>query len=353
MKIKTSELKFICENISSVIKEDKARPVTELMQIFIKDDSLYFGMTDNVSRIVGSVAVEGELFSAVIKITSLLKLIKLTTKEDMELNLKKDYIEVKGNGKYKIPLETDQGEQINLKLDMPEVDEFVSYDLLNIKKATARNKLSLYTGDAHIEYAKYYSDGNMIVTSDGMSVCAINGELFEEEVVPFVIDQLVNLTAESAKYHKTENGYYFKTPKFEYYTRAVTTTPFPADIVMPYVDIKEDSDMFGDTIKVRKLDLTNAIKRLSLFKSRFGIPSFNLTISPEYVTIEDTQGNASEELELIEKSVNKTTTIRLEAELILKMLRSMEQDIIVHSGFEDAIILEDEIGLFVVSKVEE
>lgn len=353
MKIKTSELKFVCENLSSIIKEDKARPVTELMQIYIKDNLLYFGMTDNVTKIVCKVEAEGELFSAVLKIPNLLKLIKLTTKDVMEFNLKTDYIEVKGNGKYKIPLESDQGNEIHLRLDMPDTDEFITYSLDSIKKSIARNKLSVYTGDAYIEYAKYYCEDDLIISSDGMSVCATKGCLFEKEVDPEVIDQIINLPVTEINYHKTDNGYYFKDNKFEYYTRSVATESFPADVVMPYIDIKDDESMFGDNIKLQKSVLVDAIKRLSIFKSKFGIPSFILTISPECVTINDAQEKASEELMITEKCVNKVTSINLETELLLKILRSMESEIIIHSGFEDAVVLEDNVGLFVVSKIEE
>lgn len=348
MKVKTEELRLLCDIFTKVIKEDKVRPITTLIEF----NNGTIGMTDNNTRIKANLGYEEEPITAVLDVQELFKLVKLTTKDTMSFKMFDDYVEIKGNGKYKFAIKEDQGNPIILNLNMPDIDDMHEIDVDVIKKVLQRNKLSLYTGESNPEFGKYYSEDNHIVTSNGNSIAILNGSLFEQELLPSVIEQVNNL-GDKLLYAKTENGYYVKTDKIKYYTKEFKRDPFPSEVVMPFVDIKNNTDMFTGNIVINKSELVSALKRLSSFKNVYGIPTFKLTLNNEYAILYNTQGKAEEHLNVNSFKVGDEVNVVLEIETVLKFLRVMEEEITIYCGNGQPIIFEDSLGSFILEQFEE
>ena len=163
MKIKTDEIKSALKLLTSVIKPNKLKPVTELVEI--KDSYLY--MTDNISSMSYKLNCDETMPSCVINATKLKDLLNLTTKEYVEFIYKDEYVLMKSNGRYKLSIV----DNLSLDIKFPFVDEYSCIDTSSYNKLMERCKYSFLSSSAQDLFRYYFYDGKALATnSENISV---------------------------------------------------------------------------------------------------------------------------------------------------------------------------------------
>ena len=348
--MKTSDLKDVCNIFTSVIKENKIRPITSFVEIYSKDGIAHLGATDNRTTIVSTIDNSNDIDNVVVSLSDLYKLVKLTTKEDITLTNKGRYVEFKGNGKYKIPIQLDEmGNEVYLPLEMPEMGDIVEYDSKDFKLALERNKVGLFTEDSHEEFKLYYNKDGNLVTSDSILVAYTrNVNLPLYNIQSFVIDQLANFDG-TLKFSEVDGGYRISHNNYEVYMVNKLYDKFPIEMVEPF--LLEEKDMFPNSAKVNKKDLLSAIKRQDIFRTPYDVPSVIFVVNKN-ISIKNRGNTVEEAIEATDIVFNEAMEVEIETGILIDVLKNMDDNLDLYFC-EQAICINDEKGFYVISVIEE
>lgn len=115
MIIKTADFKDICSTILTAIDSNEISTLTETLELKVEDKVLYMNVTNG--EYYASVKFEANIeedFNAAVNASLFLKLIAAVTTENIELNVIDNYVEVKANGVYKIPMIYDNDKLLSI-----------------------------------------------------------------------------------------------------------------------------------------------------------------------------------------------------------------------------------------------
>lgn len=194
MIIKTDTFKDCCTKILKAIDSNELSTLTETLEIVTEGNTLYLNVTNkeyyaSVKFGLGT----PESFHATVNAFLFLKLIAQITVEDIELNIKDTYVEVKANGTYKIPLIFDNDKLLVLPkiiVNNPTVDMNVSGSVL--QSIADYNSKELLKGTIAKPVQKmYYLDQKGCVTFTS-GACVNNFEL-AQPIKVLLSDRLVSL----------------------------------------------------------------------------------------------------------------------------------------------------------------
>ena len=103
--VNTAKMNSILSKLSKGVGNSKILPITEYLKLELVDGVLTIIATD-ASNFITYVEkeVEGENGTAIVKADKLIKLVAKTTKQQVSFELKDTFLEVKGNGTYKVEL---------------------------------------------------------------------------------------------------------------------------------------------------------------------------------------------------------------------------------------------------------
>ena len=128
MIIKTKDFKEICSNILTATDSNEISTFTETLELIAKDKVLTLNVTNGeyYAQVTFDLDIDEELHASV-NANLFLKLVSAITTENISLEVKDDYLEVKGNGVYKIPF-IYEGSSM---LELPKI--IINNSTLNIK----------------------------------------------------------------------------------------------------------------------------------------------------------------------------------------------------------------------------
>lgn len=350
--MKTKELKKICSTIRGIIKSNKIRPITDFVEIYSKDGIAHLGATDNRTTIVATLENENDIDNVVISLPDLYKLVKLTTKEDIVLTNKGRYVEFKGNGKYKIPIQTDEmGNDLYLPLEMPEMGDIVEYDSKDFQLAQERNKIGLFAGDSHDEFKLYYHRDYDLITCDSIVVACTNiANLPSGDVQPFVIDQLATLEG-VMKFSEVDGGYRISYNNYEIYMVNKLYSTFPIKLVEPFL-VGDDTDRFPIKVTVDKEPLLAAINRQDIFRTPYDTPSIIFDMDYKGITLRNKNNTVEEPLELIDQNNLNPIVNRFSTSILVNILKNMKSPIDLYIG-NHIMRITDTQGFYVIAGMTE
>ena len=84
------------------------RPITSFVEMFCADGVFRIGTTDGSSKLVATLLDTDDMDNIVLDREQLLKILKLTNKEDIKFIRKDKYVAFKGCGNYKLPIQCDE-----------------------------------------------------------------------------------------------------------------------------------------------------------------------------------------------------------------------------------------------------
>lgn len=340
--MQTKEFLKAIDTIHSLITYNPIKPMTGLVEFYAKDGEMKIGSTDGFTTVVAKVACEEDIENAVVSLSVLLKLVKLTSKESIIIKNMGKYIEFKGNGKYKIPIQAEaDGTAIQLPLSMKKMSDGKEYDPKEFEKAIKRNKVAVYDGEGHEEFTLYHNkDGTLITTNSAILSITNSIELPVGDIKPFIVESLSKL-----KEKIVMGEYRASCENFEIQFNNKVWNGFPIDMVEPFLTVELE-----DPIVIDKKELLNTIKRQSVFRNPFEEPSIKFCVENNELWIKNTQGTSEEKIDVSLNMSDREAIVK--TDYVLGVLKNMENEINLYLE-ENFICIEDSVGKYIISVMEE
>lgn len=346
--MKTALLKKTLSMFRDIIKYNNIRALTDLVEMYSKDGILHIGSTDNTVTIVATIPNENEFDNCIVSMNFLNNLVKLTTSEDIVLSVitkirKKDtirYLEFKGDGKYKIPIQTDEnGDDFYLPLFFPPHGEVISSD--SFEFIIKRNGFSLLDSEDSLNI--YHFEKNRVITSDSFIVsCTKSQNLFSKDIPAHVVGVLSKIPS-YFKLSFVEDGLRATYENCEIFIQYKNNDVFPIEMVEPFL---EDMDYIA-SFTVTKKDFIQVLKRQNLFKLAFENPTVVIDFGTN-VVIKNKQESTEEELTVTNYKHDKHMSIMFNTDVLLEVLKNMDNTIDFFFT-EEVTKLVDSNGFYVIS----
>ena len=358
LQIKTTKLQEMLARAVQGASNNKLIALTGLLALELKDGELTITTTDKVNYLYVKEKVEGDDFYVCIPADKFPKLIARMTCEDITLDLKDNYLEVVGNGKYQINIQLDEstGEMVKFPNPVANIQgekigtvslNTIKYILTNIRPALATKGrpqfLNYFVGNVN--------NKDVIIATDGNKISTLNTTLFTDGKERLISAEMMNLLDtmidESIDIFAVDNQLVFKSEHGIVY--GVTTSDlvkqFNAKVVMGFVD-KE----YGSDCKVSKVELLQVLDRISVFVDYMDNDVIVVTFTEAGLKITNRKSNGSEVIPYIECNNFKDFSGIVLLERLRTQIKAQTGDsVTICFGEEKAIKFLDADSTFIVA----
>lgn len=302
MKIKTELLQKMVAKVIQGASNNKMIPITGLIGVEVKNEKLTLMTTDgsNQLRVMQKIELDpmygptdSQEFYTIVNAETFSKLVGKTTKEFIELENKENYLEIKGNGVYKLEIAiNEEGEMVRFPEITRVADSAVSINLPNLQEAIKIAKASVAKTMEVPCLTGYYISGNTI-TTDRQLVCKIDKELVKEPML--ISSEMAELlllveSAESIQLEKKDNILLFYNGDYTIFGKELEGKEmYPVKPIENLVTLE-----YNNSVKVNKQELLNVLDRMSLFVSDYDKGGVFLEFTPDGLNITSQKSNARE-----------------------------------------------------------
>ena len=343
LTINTTLLQTMVARAVKGASENKMIPLTSLMAIELKDNTLTIITTDSTNYLyVKSDKVVGDDFYVVIQSEMFSKLVSKLTCENVTMELKENFLNVKGNGSYSIELPLNEdGELIRFPDPVSKVnlENAGEVKLSTIKLITSTAKASLAETLDNPCYTGYYVGKNVVAT-DTYKICGINISLFDEPALisASMMDLLDIFTDETIKVSRDGDTVIFESPNTVLYGKLMDSID---DYQIEAINGLLDQE-FGSVCKIPKTAMLQLLDRLALFVSAYDKNGIYLTFTRDGLQVESKQANSVELIPYIESSSFHIFTCCADIEMLRSQIKSNRSDSVeIHYGEDNALKMTD------------
>lgn len=316
-KTPTAKLKTMLGKVGKGLGS-KMFPVTEHLLIELLEGTLYLTATNKIDWItVQEEGVEGEEGRAIVKADKLISLVSKTTKDEMTFTLKDTYLEVKGNGSYKIPLLEGTEEFPEWEFEKEEGEPVVVY-VEPLKQMFTTNKSAIGPSGG-------YYVANKAITVDGVRMCVNESVKFWEDgtatlLSPHLTDLLMTLSGEIVKVERDGNKLLFTTPTIQ-----IFGTEMDGVDVFPVADINALLEFeYTNSVALKRADLLDILKRLVLFADKDNNYATVLKFTDEGIEMSDHKGDSTESVPYTSSNIQEAgAQILLNAQFLEGIVSSL------------------------------
>lgn len=358
MKIKTELLqKMVMKSIQGA-SNNKMIPITSLIGIEYLDNKLTLMTTDgsNQFRVIEKVEVSTEEdyeFYTIIDADTFSKLVSKITKEFIELENKENYLEVEGNGTYKLEIAiNEEGEMVRFP-EIKNIDgEEITLNLGILQEQIKTAKASVAKTMEVPCLTGYYIGENTIAT-DRQMVCSIDNHQFDKSIlISSEMAELLLLVEESDLIGiiKKDNDLIFHNQSFTIAGKELEGKElYPVQAIDNLINLQ-----YKNSIKVNKQELLNVLDRMSLFVTDYDKNGVFLNFTEAGLIIRSQKSNAEEIVE-IEGSLDPEE--RFNCLIDIEMLKSQVEtistdDVEIQYGQEKSIKIVDGNCTHIISLLE-
>ena len=194
MLIKSKDFKNVCKTVLSAIDNSEISTLTETLELKTVNNILYLSTTNKEYYCSIKFQLEHEEdFRASVNATLCLKLIAAVTCENFELTVADNYMMVKANGNYKIPLifEDDHLMEVpEIKIENKTVEMNIASSILQSIVNYNTKQLSLGSVAQPVQKMFYIDNEGCITFTSG---ACVNNFILEKPVKVLLNARLVNL----------------------------------------------------------------------------------------------------------------------------------------------------------------
>ena len=293
MKVNTSILKDMLKGVSGC-KPSKLLEITNYYELDFSVEGLSLRATDGINFITINYPTEcDEKMNVIVKADQFSKLINKTTKDTVALKLTDNYLEVKGNGTYKVEIVNDE---VYPTLDIDVDKEFtITYTTLsNAITNGAKAKSNVATEGVLFSYLLR---GNEVVTADAIKVYSteLDGEYLDDVellVPPTLAALLQSIDVENVIFKVNKDCTLLRAiGQNVIITGALQEGASEYPNVMPLLASK-----YPHTYELNVKEVLQALDRLNLFVSLYDRGIIDLVFTDVNMTI----STSSKSLETIE-----------------------------------------------------
>lgn len=344
----TITTRLLQEMVSKSIKgcsNNKVMPMTSIMAIKIADGSLTLMTTDMTNYLYVSESVDSaDDFYVTVKADKFVKLIMGMTTDNVGFEIKDKYLEVYGNGEYKIELFLDMntGNMVDFPQFEPSGKTIGKVSMATIKTILSLLKPAL-SKDAVIPCYTNYFIGDTVIASDLVNAINImNVKLFEKMKKPiFISSELMDLiglcTSDSIEIKNNDYEFYVISDHIKIHSTLFEyTSQYQTDDINAVASLE-----YSSNCEINKNDLLQALDRISLFlDDEFSYGVANLIFNADGLKIESTLSNGYELLNYVSKEHSEDFECLINIGNLKEQIKSFDvENIKIYYGREEAIKL--------------
>lgn len=355
MKIKTELLQKMITKAIQGASNNKMIPITSLIGIEVKGKDLTLMTTDGSNQLKLKAEIEynplygPQDFYTIVNADTFAKLIGKTTKEFIEIENKENYLEVIGNGTYKLEVAiNEEGEMvkfpeiINIQAEPYSISTKLLQDAIKVAKASVAKTMEVpcLTG--------YYITDNMIATDRQMICIMKNGLVKEPILISSEMAELLLLVEEDPiNVLQQDNNLIFFNSSFTIAGKELEGKEnYP---VKPILDLANTE--YTNTIKVNKQELLNVLDRMNLFVTDYDKGGIYLTFDTKGLAIQSQKSNAVETI--IAPDERKSFNCLIDIEMLKAQVETVSTDEVELSyGQEKSIKIVDGNCIHIISLLE-
>lgn len=303
-------------------------PITSMMAIELKDNKLTLITTDSTNYLyVIQDNVEGPDFYVTVLADVFTQLISKTTSEKITLELKDNFLEVVGNGKYSIEIPSENGEII--KFPDPRNDvELEPTDNIKLSAITSiinTAKPSLAVTMENPEYTNYYC-GEQVIATDTFMICCQDIKLWNTPrlISPQLMDLVALITAEDIEISTADDIILFSTPSCQVYGRTMAGLE---DYSVEGITNLMNST-FQASCSVKKQDMLQLLDRLSLFVTKTDKNEVYLTFTEEGLQVSSKASSGVEVVKYVDNKGFQPFTCVIDIEMFTSEVKALKEDVI-------------------------
>lgn len=304
MKLKTVVFQEMMSRAVKGVGNNKLIPLTSLLSIKLVDGDLVLTSTDSTNYLyIRQAAVDGDDMEVVVQADTLAKLVAKMTSEEITLTLKNNYLEVKGNGTYKIDIPLDEnGEFISYpdpygEIDLQDVEEKeIQYTAIKNILTSVKPAIAVTMEDP--EYTGYYV-GESVLGTNRELINNYDVNLFGQTklVPPELMNLLEVMSKEKFVARIKDNVLVFESDDCVIYGKEMEgIEDYQSDAILGIVNTQPDS-----MVKIGKQELLQVLDRLSLFTSDYEGQTIRITISGNAFQISSPTSTGIEVIEIVEQ----------------------------------------------------
>jgi len=343
LTINTKELQEMVARSIKGAGNNKLLPITSLMAVQVADNTLRLITTDATNYLYVITDVSNSDFSITVYAEQFAKLISKMTSENVTIEVKKNGLEIKGNGTYTLELPYDEnGEPIKYPdplsvYAMPAVEKFI--DLATIQSVLTTLKPALATTLEVPCYTSYFV-GDTVVATDTFKIASLDENLFGEDVL--ISDETMNLLSvmrdEKIGVVRKDNDIVFTSQDCYVYGKVM---PGIEDYAIDAIDNLVGTE-FPSVCKLSKGALLQVLDRLSLFVSTYDKNGIYLTFTKDGVQVSSKASNGIEIIDYVESAGHNNFTCCVDIEMLTSQAKANVSDAItLHYGLDNALKIVD------------
>lgn len=299
MKIKTEILQKLVSKSIQGASANRMIPLTSLIGIEAKGDILTLTTTDgsNTFKVNQNIEVDGQIavsneFYTIVNADTFAKLVGKTTKEFIELDNKENYLEIKGNGTYKLEIAiNEEGEMVRFP-DIKDGGIELAVNLKYLQEAIKVAKSSVAKTMEVPCLTGYYISNNMI-TTDRQLVCKLDKELITEPIlISSEMAELLLLVEgdEVLELLKDDNNLIFYNANY-----TIAGKELEGKELYPVQPIENLTNLsYNNSIKVNKQELLSVLDRMALFVTDYDKNGISLVFAKDGLCVTSQKSNAQE-----------------------------------------------------------
>ena len=361
MKIKSEVLQRMVAKVVQGCSNNKMLPLTSLIGITCCDGLLTLTTTDGscvfeVKEKVAELDGAGNFYS-IVNAEQFAKLISKTTKEYVELHNNENYLEVVGNGTYKLDIAiNEEGQLVQFKPE-PVISENTKQFEVNI--ADLQNAIKVAKASIaktmEIPFLTGYLICDEVVTTDRQLVCKLEKLILPEPVlISSVMADLLMLfdldADDKLVLYKQDNTLMFSCKKYCLFGNELEgKEDFVDKIVIAINNLT--SLAYTNTATVSKQELLGILDRMEVFVSDYDKNSVFLRFdsASHSMQVQSRKSNAIEELRLKDTDVVGDFEYLVDIEMLKSQLQSLSSDEVhIQYGNQKSIQLkENELTLVI------
>lgn len=361
--IDTIRLQSMLSKVLKCAGEMPDRPLTELILIKLTNRELSLTTTDFINyMVVKESEIDGDDMEVVVRIKTFAPLISKMTSDVITLELTSNYLEVTGNGVYKIELVLDDGGNVvkfpNPINTMPKDNLVTTLNSSTIARIISGLKQSLYVlekGETEKPYTKYLL-GKTCLASNGYVISSLDTSVFSEykafttklmDILKVVTDDEVNIYANT----KLNNaGIELKELAFEsehysiYGLESSDVKDFPLAQLQAYF-----TTSFPSSCVVAKDALLQLLGRVSLFIDQYDNNAITMNFNADSLEISNKAASGVESITYVNCTNPQSYVCLVSVKQLEPQIKALSGDLItIHYGDGSTIKLTDNGGLTTV-----
>ena len=361
MKIKTEILQKMVAKVIQGASDNKMIPLTSLIGIEFKEDTLggkgnlILTTTDGSNQLKINQEVEGtEEFYTIVNADTFSKLVGKTTKEFIELENKENYLEVVGNGSYKLEIAiNEEGEMVKF----PDIEYIqgteLAINLNNLQEAIKVAKASVAkTMEVPCLTGYYIIIFNNMITTDRQLVCKLDNKLITEPIlISSEMAELLLLVEgdEILELIKQGNNLIFYNTNY-----TIAGKELEGKELYPVQPIENLTNLaYNNLIKVDKQELLNVLDRMNLFVTDYDKNGVFVSFEPDGLRIRSQKSNAEEVIVFPNTNEVNPFTCLIDIEMLKSQVETVSTDMVeIQYGQEKSIKIVDGNCTHIISLLE-